>query len=146
NLVIADADGRIAWRLLGPLPSRAPGCDPAAPSAVATPGETEGPDGEIPQGAQSEPCPPWSSAAHASPLVASPGFDRIWTANARTTDGDTLARIGDGGYALGARAAQIRDALQSRERFGETDLLAIQLDDRAVLMTRWWELLRSLGS
>src|SRR5690606_5902711 len=147
NLVIADADGGIAWRLLGPLPSRAHGCDPAAPSAVATRGETDGPDGEITQGGmRSRPCPPWSAAADASPLVASPGVDRIWTANARTTDGATLARIGDGGYALGARAAQIRDALHSRERFTEADLLALQLDDRAVLMTRWWELLRSLGN
>src|SRR5690606_41478287 len=86
------------------------------------------------------------SAADASPLVASPAVDRIWTANARTTGGDTLARIGDGGYALGARAAQIRDALQAGRRFTEADLLAIQLDDRALLMTRWWQLLRSLGT
>src|SRR5690606_17404075 len=60
NLVIGDVGGRIAWRLLGPLPSRAPGCDPAAPSTVAVPGEADGPDGEIPQGTQVEPCPPWS--------------------------------------------------------------------------------------
>src|SRR5690606_39819291 len=71
------------------------------------------------------------SAADASPLVASPAVDRIWTANARTTGGDTLARIGDGGYALGARAAQIRDALQAGRRFTEADLLAIQLDRKS---------------
>src|SRR5690606_11013423 len=146
NLVIGDAGGRIAWRLLGPLPSRAPGCDPTAPSTMAIPVAADGPDGEIPQGTQVEPCPPWSSAADASPLVASPAVDRIWTANARTTGGATLARIGDGGYALGARAGQIRDALQAGRRFTEADLLAIQLDDRALLMTRWWQLLRSLGT
>src|SRR5690606_18346622 len=39
---------------------------------------------------------------------------------------------------------QIRDALHARERFTEAELLAIQLDDRAVLMSRWRQLLRSL--
>src|SRR5690606_24018207 len=39
----------------------------------------------------------------------------------------------------------IRDVLLSKARFSEQDLLALQLDDRALLMTRWWELLRSLA-
>src|SRR3546814_14359907 len=56
-------------------------------------------------------------------------------------DGD-LQRVGDGGYDLGARAAQIRDGLFARQRFGERDLLAIQLDDRALFLQRWWQLLR----
>jgi penicillin amidase len=56
-------------------------------------------------------------------------------------DGDALRLIGDGGYDLGARAAQIRDGLFDRERFGEEHSLALQLDDRAVFLTRWRELL-----
>ena len=36
----------------------------------------------------------------------------MWTANARVVDGETLAKVGDGGYALGARQAQIRDDRQ----------------------------------
>lgn len=137
NLVIGDRGGRIAWRLLGPVPVRAPGCDPTAPSVPApSPGQ---PAADI-----AAACPPWHFATDASPAAGSPAFDRLWTANARTLDGQALARIGDGGYALGARAAQIRDALQAHDRFTEADLLAIQLDDRALLMTRWWELLRSL--
>src|SRR5690606_36152819 len=75
------------------------------------------------------------------PTVASPTADRIWTANARVVDGAALATIGDGGYALGARAAQIRDALRARERFDERDLLAIQLDDRALFLERWHALM-----
>jgi len=146
NLVIGDARGRIAWRLLGPLPVRAPGCAPAAPASVATADKASGPEGEGAEDTQAAACPDWPLASDTSPIAASPAFDRIWTANARTTDGDTLARLGDGGYALGARAGQIRDALQAGERFTEADLLAIQLDDRAILMTRWWELLRSLGN
>ncbi|WP_172675024.1 penicillin acylase family protein, partial [Stenotrophomonas pictorum] len=71
-----------------------------------------------------------------------PPDHRLWTANGRVLDGVALADAGDGGYDLGARAKQIRDGLFAREHFTEQDLLAIQLDDRAVLMERWWKLLR----
>ena len=144
NLVIGDRRGRIAWRLLGPLPARASVCDPAAPAPVAITGEDSQPLAPAAGSGGPTACPPWSLATDASPLAASPAFDRLWTANARTLGGEDLARVGNGGYALGARAAQIRDALQARDRFTEADLLAIQLDDRAALMTRWWQLLRSL--
>jgi penicillin amidase len=125
NLVIGDASGRIAWRLLGPLPLRRAGCNPAAPVA------TTGPDA----------CAPWSMDTRHGPTLASPTANRIWTANARVVDGAALGAIGDGGYALGVRAAQIRDALRAAERFGVDDLLAIQLDDRALLLDRWHALL-----
>ena len=74
-----------------------------------------------------------------------PPSHRLWTANNRTLDGENLKLAGDGGYALGARAKQIRDDLFSRERFTEKDLLAIQLDDRAVFLQRWWALLQKEG-
>ncbi|NLA67293.1 MAG: penicillin acylase family protein [Gammaproteobacteria bacterium] len=125
NLVIGDASGRIAWRLLGPVPVRGARCDPRAP--VATVGD----------GA----CAPWSMSTRRGPTVASPTADRIWTANARVVDGPALELVGDGGYALGVRAAQIRDALRAGSRFDEGDLLAIQRDDRAVLLERWHALL-----
>lgn len=48
-----------------------------------------------------------------------------------------LAKIGDGGFDLGARARQIRDDLLAVERATETDLLEIQLDDRALFLERW---------
>jgi penicillin amidase len=44
-----------------------------------------------------------------------------------------------------ARAKQIRDDLFLRDRFTEKDLLAIQLDDRAVFLQRWWALLQKEG-
>src|SRR5690606_34289870 len=86
-------------------------------------------------------CAPWSMSTRRGPTVASPTADRIWTANARVVDGPALELVGDGGYALGVRAAQIRDALRAGSRFDEGDLLAIQLDDRAVLLERWHALL-----
>jgi len=75
--------------------------------------------------------------------VDPPGH-RLWTANSRVVDGEALAVVGDGGYALGARQRQIRDLLQARDAFTEQDLLDIQLDARAVLMDRWWRLLDGL--
>ncbi|MDH5823113.1 penicillin acylase family protein [Luteimonas sp. RD2P54] len=120
NLLVGDRGGRIAWRLLGPVARRDPACDPAATA-----------------------CAPWDVTTGASPLLASPTADRLWTANTRVLDGEPLRRIGDGGYALGIRAHQIREGLLAGERFGERDLLAIQLDDRAVLLDGWWQLLRS---
>ena len=68
--------------------------------------------------------------------------DRLWTANSRVVDGEDFERLGDGGAALGIRAWQIRDGLQARSQFAETDLLAIQLDDRALLLGRWYDTLR----
>ena len=65
----------------------------------------------------------------------------IWTANARVVGGDKLAKVGVGGYDLGARQGQIRDALLATEQASETDMLRIQLDDRALLLARWQKLL-----
>ncbi|MEG2941381.1 MAG: penicillin acylase family protein [Thermomonas sp.] len=125
NLLLADSKGRIAWQLLGPLPQRAEACTMAA---------TVDANGDA--------CAAWSSSTAASPTLQSPAIDRLWTANSRVLDGDDLRRVGDGGYVLGARAAQIRDALQATPRFDERDLLAIQLDDRALFLQPWHALLQ----
>jgi len=148
NLVIGDSGGNIAWRLLGPLPGRSDGCptrDLVANASAPAPAPDQGP-GLPSQGQSIEPCRPWRIDTAASPILRSPDATRLWTANSRVVSGGDLARIGDGGYDLGARQRQIRDGLRAKDRFTERDLLAIQLDDRAILMTRWWELLRSLGT
>ncbi|MCD7098985.1 penicillin acylase family protein [Stenotrophomonas sp. MMGLT7] len=124
NLVLGDAGGRIGWRVLGPLPQRAPPCS----------------DGSRIHDARD--CPPWPISTRISPQLLDPADGRLWTANNRIVDGQALAVLGDGGYALGARARQIRDGLRSRERFDEHALLAIQLDDRALFLQRWWALLQ----
>lgn len=122
NLLVADRSGRIAWRLIGARPARDPACHATATAQAS--------------------CPPWPIRSDQAPALVDPPDHRLWTANGRVLDGVALADAGDGGYDLGARAKQIRDGLFAREHFTEQDLLAIQLDDRAVLMERWWKLLR----
>ena len=127
NLVIGDAAGRIGWRLIGARPDRAPGCAPDALIDMRRDGAR---------------CPPWRLRSDAAPALIDPPDGRLWTANNQVADAATVARIGNAGYDLGARAQQIRDSLHARTRFSEADLLAIQLDDRALLMQRWHQLLR----
>ncbi|TXH75691.1 MAG: penicillin acylase family protein [Lysobacteraceae bacterium] len=128
NLLVGDGKGRIAWRLLGPLAQRDPACIPSLPSVSAA---------DVPSAS----CPVWRLATDRAPTLVDPPSQRLWTANNRTLSGDELAQVGDGGYAIGARAKQIRDGLFAKQRFSERDLLAIQLDDRALFLTPWHRLL-----
>ncbi|MDF2481520.1 MAG: penicillin acylase [Stenotrophomonas indicatrix] len=128
NLVIGDRSGRIAWRLIGARPDRGPGCTPLGfNDNHRNPG-----------------CAPWPIRSDAAPSLVDPASHRLWTANSRVVDEATLATVGNGGYDLGARGRQIRDLLATQEHFDEHDLLAIQLDDRAVFLQRWWVLLHQV--
>jgi len=51
-----------------------------------------------------------------------------------------LAIMGEGNYPLGARAHQIRDDLFAKDKFSPSDLMDIQLDNRAVFLERWQKL------
>ncbi len=124
NFVIADDQGRIGWTIMGRIPRRV------------------GFDGRLPTS--------WADGSHRwegylapeeYPRIIEPESGRIWTANARVVSGDMLAKLGDGGYDFGARAQQIRDDLLATEKASEADMLRIQLDDRAVFLERWRELL-----
>jgi len=139
NLMLADSSGRIAWRIIGTRPDRGPGCQP---------GRIEF-DGRIPERPVAGAplplrCAPWPLRSDHAPALIDPPSHRLWTANSRAVDDATLAVVGNGGYDLGARAGQIRDDLFARDRFSERDLLAIQLDDRALFLARWYPLLREV--
>ncbi len=147
NLLLADRSGRIAWRLIGARPVRNAGCDPSGIAELAS--SAQGADAASPSVAATAAsaqggCLPWPVRSDAAPALIDPPSHRLWTANSRVVDAQQLATLGNAGYDLGARAQQIRDDLFARQRFNELDLLAIQLDDRAVLLTRWWQLLRSV--
>ncbi|TDI45899.1 MAG: penicillin acylase family protein [Acidobacteria bacterium] len=120
NFVGTDAAGAIAWTVAGRIPARF-GFDGRRPSSWAD--GTRGWNGWL--------------APEDYPVIKDPESGAIWTANARVVDGEMLAKIGDGGYAFGARARQIRDALAALENATEQDMLNIQLDDRALFMDVW---------
>lgn len=123
NFVVGDAGGNIGWTLTGRIPLRSD-YDPFLPADWSEqPGWTG-----------------WADPAD-YPRIYNPASGRLWTANARVTDGDALELVGDSGYDLGARAGQIRDGLFAKETFGPEDMLAIQVDDRAKFLSRWRDLL-----
>lgn len=123
NVVIADRDGNIGWTLCGRIPTRS-GPPPRSPVDWSKGGQ-------------------WSGylATEDYPKLVNPKESRIWTANNRVVGGDFLSKIGDGGYDLGARARQIRDLLRNKTEFDERDMLAIQLDNEALFLAPWRELL-----
>ncbi|GAB3386211.1 penicillin acylase family protein [Lysobacter fragariae] len=134
NMLIADSHGAIGWRWLGPIAMRGAGCDGSVPVSVDA-----APSAEVPG------CKPWAVSSSAAPLLM-PTRGRLWTGNNRVVSGDTLRLAGDGGSTLGARAAQIRDDLFAKQQLGERDLLTIQLDDRALFLAPWWQLLRDTAT
>jgi penicillin amidase len=125
NVAIADREGHVAWTIAGPLPRR------RRPDGLSRSDEDPAWDG-------------WLLPAE-YPTVTDPAAGFVFTANARVVDGAALAAIGRGNFALGARAAQIRDRLAALGAATEADMLAIQLDDEARFLARWRdELLRLL--
>jgi penicillin amidase len=123
NFVVGDEDGNIGWTISGPIPVRA-AYDPSLPADWS---EEHGWQGWLP--------------AEQYPRIVNPESGRIWSANSRIVDGEALHLIGDGGYAFGARAKQIRDGLFAKQQFEPHDMLAIQIDDRAVFLAQWQTLL-----
>jgi len=123
NFVAGDADGNIGWTIAGRIP-RKNGFDAMLPADWSREHGWQG----------------WLAPGD-YPRVVNPPSGRIWTANARVTDGEALRIVGDGGYDLGARARQIRDGLFAHDRFTPEDMLAIQYDDRALFLSRWRDLL-----
>jgi penicillin amidase len=119
NMVIGDHDGHIAWSIAGRIPAEA--------------------------GASRALGPPNWIATQSQPRIVDPEIGRIWTANGRVTD-DAIQQVAIGGvnastgsdYDLSARVHQIRDDLLAMNGPATpADMLRIQLDDRAVFLTRW---------
>lgn len=128
NFIVGDNNGNIAWTIAGRIPRRTGNYDPMLPA-----------DWQYPNTG-------WTGWLDTSnyPLILNPSSQRLWTANMRTASGHVLDLLGDGGYDLGARAKQIRDGLFDRDQFTPADMLAIQLDHRALFLTRWRKLLQSI--
>ncbi|HET6554496.1 MAG TPA: penicillin acylase family protein [Dyella sp.] len=126
NLLAGDSAGHIGWTVTGNCIPLRKGFDPQLPADWSTPDTG------------------WLGCADAAqyPRVEDPADGRLWTANNRTVDGAELELLGNGGHDLGARAQQIRDDLRARNSFTAGNMLDVQLDNRAVLLTRWQRLLQ----
>ncbi|WP_372869976.1 penicillin acylase family protein [Shewanella sp.] len=122
NMLIVDNAGNAAWRLTGAISARD---NPVVVAQSATDWQAEG----------------WAAPAANVPLVANPANQRLWSANSRVLSAADTPRFGDGGYAIASRAAQIRDNLNAKSVFDESDFLAMQLDNRALFLTPWHQLL-----
>jgi penicillin amidase len=120
NMIVADRSGRIGWTVFGSIPRRV-GIDGQLPASWAD--GSRGWNG-------------WLDDAE-YPRVLDPASGRLWSANARAVDGDKLAKLGDGSYEIGSRASVIRDRLLAQDHFDHRALLDVQLDTRAVFLSRW---------
>ncbi len=128
NFVVGDAQGHIAWTVAGQIPLRRGEPSPF-PHLSTDPAAGFG---------------GWLDDAD-RPRIVDPEAGQIQTANARVVGGPALARIGDGGYDRGARARQIAGDLRERgDHLTPSDMLSVQLDDRALFLTRWHGLLTEL--
>lgn len=125
NLVVADATGRIAWTVIGAMPRRVGVDDMDLPQDWSD-GRTRW-QGYLPAAEQ--------------PRIVDPADGRLWTANSRMVGGEAMKLLGNGGWDVGARGQQIRDALRAQDRLDEAGLHAIQLDHRALFLQRWRQLL-----
>ncbi|WP_372625666.1 penicillin acylase family protein [Arsukibacterium sp.] len=124
NMLVADKAGNIGWTPLGPLPARKLSDWDTA---------QDWSDGKH----------SWSAnlSAEQYPKIVNPEAGVLWTANARSVGGDAYNLLGNGGYDLGARGQQIRNSLLSQRPLDEQALHNIQLDNRALFLSRWQQLL-----
>lgn len=128
NFLVVDGQGDIGWTVMGRIPARRSGCDYRVPESWAS--GTCGWDG-------------WLSA-DAYPRIVDPPRGYLVTANNRVDDTAAGDLLGAERYADGARAHQIAADLAKLVKRGAitpADLLGVQLDDRAVFLQRWHDLL-----
>ena len=128
NFLAADAGGRVAWSYMGRMPQRAPGFD-----------------GQI-SGSWADGSRGWTGLLPPEqvPQIVDPASGRLWNGNNRSVSGEAWQRIGGGPFVFGARARQIRDDLFALDKATPKDMLGVQLDDRALFLGRWRELMLSV--
>jgi penicillin amidase len=126
NMVVVDKFGDAGWRLMGAIPARTNPADIAVKAASYS--------------------SKWRYNDTARPVLKNPENGKLWTANSRVVSVQAHNRYGDGGYALGARAVQIRDGLMNKDRFNESDFNQLQHDNTATFLEPWHRHLTALLS
>ncbi|NHZ65053.1 penicillin acylase family protein [Massilia genomosp. 1] len=123
NFVGGDDKGNIGWTISGALPRRSQGGSGATFPLLVDGGQASF-DGALAPGDY--------------PRVINPPGGQLSTANARQLNGAGAQILGDGGFDIGARNRQIRDALAALGP--KTDVAAVYgvaLDDRALFVAPW---------
>jgi penicillin amidase len=120
NCVLADDSGHIAWTVAGRVPRRI------------------GFTGELPV-SWADGSRRWDGRYEPSeyPRIVNPPDGVIVTANNRIVSGTYREMLGADTYDVGARARQILDDVRAVSGATAADMLAVQLDDRALMMERW---------
>lgn len=121
NMVIADANGDVAWQLTGAISGR---------TSITRRAISESQYSAL-----------WANNESSPANHIRPANGRVFSANARVVGSTDLLRFGDGGYALGARQQQIVDGLHAQDMFTEQDFYKLQLDNRALFLKPWHALL-----
>ena len=130
NIMLGDNQGNIAWTIAGPMPKKF-GLDNTDNNGWAIPQDWS--TGKV----------GWQGylTSDEYPVLMDPEQHRLWTGNSRVVGHELYQKVGNGGYALGARSQQIRNDLFAIDQFSEQDLLDVQNDDKAIFLTPWHGLL-----
>ncbi len=127
NFLVGDRDGHIGWSIMGRIPRRT---------------GLESVDERFPMPA-ADPDSQWDGflTPEEYPKVVDPPEGLIWSANHRMVDGENLRKIGRGRYDRGVRARRIQELLESLERYDESTMGEIQMDNRSLLLLQWRDLI-----
>jgi penicillin amidase len=124
NLVVGDRAGKVGWTVTGRLPRR---MGQAGSQIVSWADGANGWNG-------------WLSPDE-HPRIQSPEIARIYSGNQRKLGSEVYMKLADAAPVLGVRARQLRDGLAGLNHAQPADMLAVQLDDRALLLEPWRQLL-----
>ncbi len=126
NVVVGDQAGNIGWSIVGAIPDRK--------KSVWLPVSYK------------DPLFAWQGYLDAEqyPKIVNPENGYLSTANARVVSDENLEKVGRENYALGARAKQIYNDIFVLYKPDETSMLNTQLDNRAIFLRQWQQLLLSI--
>ncbi|WP_370660962.1 penicillin acylase family protein [Massilia cavernae] len=125
NFVAGDDKGNIGWTIAGLMAQRAqPGLASTFPMAANA--ASAGWQG------------PLEPASY--PVLRNPASGQLSTANSRPLGGVGAQVIGDGGFDIGARNRQVRDALAALgDKADVAGVYGVAMDDRALFIAPWRE-------
>ncbi len=154
NFLVVDSVGNLAWTIAGRMPRRHVG-NHAENGGLNIADNSQRAGWAKPADISNE----WLPVAE-YPVIKNPSSARLWTANNRQLGGESRtggdptggAKIGEGGFDLGARGQQIRDRLillhqtPSDKPIDEAALYGVQLDTEARFMKTWAQRMQNVAA